>query len=369
MKKSLRVTALIVCIITSSPLLAGVPIALLAEASGQASPSLAPMLDNVTPAVVNISTKTKVRINDNPLLRDPFFRRFFSLPNSHQKRHTQSLGSGVIVNAQQGYIITNNHVIDMADEITVTLRNNQKLVATLIGRDKATDIAVIKVEPNELTGVEFADSDRLRVGDFVVAIGNPFGLGQTVTSGIVSALGRSGLGIEGYENFIQTDASINPGNSGGALVNLRGELVGINTAILSPSGGGNVGIGFAIPTNMVRDIMSQLIEFGKVKRGRLGVYLQDLTAELASVFGMTQQQGAIVSQVIENSPAEKSGIKAGDIIIRVDSKIINNTSDLRNIIGLLRVGKSVELDILRNGKNRQFKVKIREPGGEKISSK
>lgn len=346
---------------------AGVPAKLLAEAAGQNMPSLAPMLDKVTPAVVNISTKGRVLVKDNPLLQDPFFRRFFNLPDSYREKQTQSLGSGVVVDAKNGYIITNNHVIDKADEITVTLRDNRKLKAKIIGRDEDTDVAIIKVDAKDLTAVDFADSDRLRVGDFVVAIGNPFGLGQTVTSGIVSALGRSGLGIEGYEDFIQTDASINPGNSGGALVNLRGELVGINTAILSPGGGGNVGIGFAIPTNLVQDIMSQLIEFGEVKRGRLGVYIQDLTADLARAFGMQQLEGAVVSQVMEDSPAEKAGLKAGDVIIGVDKRIVNNTSDLRNIIGLLRVGKNVELDIVRNGKRKKITAVITEQDREKLA--
>ncbi|MBM3203062.1 trypsin-like serine protease, partial [Candidatus Woesearchaeota archaeon] len=247
---------------------------------GQPLPSLAPMLKKTTPGVVNISTRTQIQEAEHPLMRDPFFRHFFDIPNQPRRRETSSLGSGVIVDARKGLVITNNHVIDKADEIMVTLTDGRKLNAKLVGADPESDIAVVKVESNNLTEIPLADSDQLQVGDFVVAVGNPFGLGQTVTSGIISALGRSGLGIEGYEDFIQTDASINPGNSGGALVNLKGELIGINTAILAPNGG-NVGIGFAIPTNMANQIMQTLVEHGEVKRGVLGVTVQDLTHELA----------------------------------------------------------------------------------------
>jgi len=344
---------------------ASVSVQALAQASGQKLPSLAPMLENVTPAVVNISTRSKVLVKDNPLLNDPFFRRFFNLPERYQKKESQSLGSGVVVDANRGYIITNNHVIDKADEIEVTLRDNRKLMAKFIGSDPDTDVAVIQVKADNLTAVDFSDSEELRVGDYVVAIGNPFGLGQTVTSGIVSALERSGLGIEGFEDFIQTDASINPGNSGGALVNLRGELVGINTAILSKSGG-NVGIGFAIPTNLVKDIMHQLITIGEVKRGRLGVYVQDLTEKLARAFGMKQLDGAIISQVHEDSPAEAAGLKAGDVIVEVGDRRVNNSADLRNVIGLLRVGRKVELEIVRNGKRKKMLATITAQEQERI---
>ena len=346
---------------------AGIPVNILSAATGQEMPSLAPMLDQVTPAVVNISTRSRVKVQDNPLLNDPFFRRFFNLPQRQRERESQSLGSGVVVDAKKGFIITNNHVIDKADEITVTLRDNRKLKAELIGRDPETDIAVIKVEPDKLSAVELSNSDALRVGDFVIAIGNPFGLGQTVTSGIVSALGRRGLGIEGYEDFIQTDASINPGNSGGALVNLRGELVGINTAILSPGGGGNVGIGFAIPANMVQDVMHQLIKHGEVKRGRLGIYVQDLTEELANAFGLDSLKGAVVSQVMEESPAQKAGLRAGDVIVLLNSRAVDSTGDLRNIIGLLRVGSTVDMEIVRNGKRKNITVVITEQASEKIT--
>ena len=342
-----RCAILVAVMVFSSMSIASVPVQALAAASGQELPSLAPMLEKVTPAVVNISTRSRVLVKDNPLLNDPFFRRFFNLPERYREKESQSLGSGVVVDAKNGYILTNNHVIDKADEITVTLRDDRKLSAKLLGSDPDSDIAVIQVDATKLSEVAFANSDKLRVGDFVVAIGNPFGLGQTVTSGIVSALGRSGLGIEGFEDFIQTDASINPGNSGGALVNLRGELVGINTAILSKSGG-NVGIGFAIPTNMAKDIMHQLITNGEVKRGRLGVFVQDLTSELAHAFGMNQLDGAIISQVHPGSPAERSGLKAGDVIVSVGNRRVNNSADLRNVIGLLRVGRKVALEVVRN---------------------
>jgi len=278
----LTTVAIALLSLISSSAFSALPFAL----GGERLPSLAPMLEKTTPAVVNISTRGRVVVRENPLLSDPFFRRFFNFPETQREKRTQSLGSGVIVDAKNGYILTNHHVIDKAQEITVRLRDGRKLSATLVGADPDTDVAVIQVDAENLSTVPLADSEGLRVGDFVVAIGNPFGLGQTVTSGIVSALGRSGLGIEGYENFIQTDASINPGNSGGALVNLHGELVGINTAILAP-GGGNVGIGFAIPSNMARDIMMQLVAFGEVRRGLLGIVAQDLTPELAEAFDIS----------------------------------------------------------------------------------
>jgi serine protease Do/serine protease DegQ len=307
-------------------------------------------------------------VQQNPLLQDPFFRYFFDVPNQPQRRETQSLGSGVVVDAQQGYIITNNHVIQHAEEITVTLRDGRSLSAKLVGTDPETDIAVIKVPAERLTAVTAADSDKLRVGDFVVAIGNPFGLGQTVTSGIVSALGRSGLGIEGYEDFIQTDASINPGNSGGALVNLRGELVGINTAIIAP-GGGNVGIGFAIPSNMARDIMEQLVKHGEVRRGRLGIGIQDLTPELASAFGISANNGAVIAQVVNGSPADKSGIKVGDVVLAVNGRDLRGSGDLRNRIGMLRVGEKITLKVLRDGKPRELVATVAEAPQQKLQGK
>lgn len=321
-------------------------------------PSLAPMLEQVTPAVVNISTRGWVENRQNSLLSDPFFRRFFDLPSRPKTRETQSLGSGVVVDKKNGYILTNNHVIQNADEITVTLRDRRTLEAKLVGTDPETDIAVIKVDAKDLTQLATADSRHLQVGDFVVAIGNPFGLGQTVTSGIVSALSRSGLGIEGYEDFIQTDASINPGNSGGALVNLKGQLVGINTAILSPGGGGNVGIGFAIPINMAHDIMLQLIQSGEVKRGKLGITLQDLTPDLARAFGLQQKDGAVISQVLPGSPADSAGLKSGDVVVSVDSRPVYSSADLHNLIGLVRAGINVNIGIIRNGKQYLIKAVI-----------
>jgi serine protease Do/serine protease DegQ len=326
------------------------------------------MLENATPAVVNISTRGSVRVQENPLLQDPFFRRFFDIPDQPQRRETQSLGSGVVVDAQQGLIITNNHVIQHAEEISVTLRDGRTLSAKIVGTDPDADVAVIKVPAERLTAIPLADSERLRVGDFVVAIGNPFGLGQTVTSGIVSALGRSGLGIEGYEDFIQTDASINPGNSGGALVNLRGELVGMNTAIIAP-GGGNIGIGFAIPVNMVRDIMEQLVKFGEVRRGRLGVSIQDLTPELASAFGIEDRSGAVIAQVVSGSPADKSGIKVGDVVLSVNGRPIRNSGELRNRIGMLRIGERVSLKLLRDGKPKEVVATVAEAQQQKLLGK
>lgn len=344
-----------------------------ADGQGNVLPTLAPVLDKARPAVVNISTKGFVQQRENPLLRDPFFRFFFDMPENPRMRKTQSLGSGVIVDAAKGYILTNNHVIDKAAEITVTLTDGRNLVAKLIGTDPETDIAVIQVPAKNLVALPLANSDVLRVGDFVVAIGNPFGLGQTVTSGIISALGRSGLGIEGYEDFIQTDASINPGNSGGALINLRGELVGINTAIIAP-GGGNVGIGFAIPVNMAGNIMDQLLSFGEVKRGQLGVIIQDLTPELAAAFNIKAHKGVLVADVVAGSAAEKAGLKAGDIITALNGRKTDNAAELHNRMGLLRVGEKVNIQVLRDGSRRQLSAKVDAPQlvqarGKKFSAK
>lgn len=327
------------------------------NADGKELPSLAPMLENVTPAVVNIATEGRIQLRQNPLFSDPFFRRFFNFPDQPMERKTQSLGSGVIVDAKRGLVLTNNHVIANAVQITVTLRDGRHLDAELVGTDPETDVAVIKIPPEKLSALKTANSDNLRVGDFVIAIGNPFGLGQTVTSGIVSALGRSGLGIEGYEDFIQTDASINPGNSGGALVNLNGDLVGINTAIFSQSGG-NIGIGFAIPINLAMNVMEQLVESGEVKRGFLGIYAQDLDPDLAEAFGLPKQSGAVISKILKDSPAEKAGLMTGDIVIKIDGKKVKNASEVRNHIGLLKVGDEVTFDILRNGKPETIKAKI-----------
>ena len=316
---------------------------------GQPMPSLAPMLERITPAVVNISTQGHVQLQTNPLFNDPFFRRFFNAPNLPQERKTQSLGSGVIVDARRGLVLTNNHVIANADQITVRLIDGREFQAKLVGADPETDVAVIQIKGTALIALRSADSERLRVGDYVVAIGNPFGLGQTVTSGIVSALARSGLGITGYEDLIQTDASINPGNSGGALVNLRGELVGINTAIYSQSGG-NIGIGFAIPINMANQIMEQLVKFGEVNRGFLGAEMQNLTPDLAAAFGLTSAHGAVLVNILPGSAAEQSGLRAGDVVTAVNGKPVRDASDLRNQVGLMRVGDTLKLEILRDGK-------------------
>ncbi len=325
-------------------------------------PSLAPMLEQSKPAVVNISTKSYIRVQDNPLLNDPFFRRFFNIPEQQaQQRTKQSLGSGVIYDAKKGLVLTNNHVIHRADEITVSLTDGRSFQAELVGTDPATDIALIKIPAVNLTALPLADSEQLRVGDFVVAIGNPFGLGQTVTSGIVSALGRSGLGIEGYEDFIQTDASINPGNSGGALVNLRGELIGINTAIFSPGQrAGNIGIGFAIPSNMVKQITDQLIKNGEVKRAHLGVQMQDITPDLAKAFDLDSEKGAVVTSIQPNSAADEAGLKIGDIVIAIDDEMLVSADSLRNSIGLLMVGETIKLDIVRDGKARVIKATVKE---------
>jgi Do/DeqQ family serine protease len=319
------------------------------DSQGNALPSLAPMLKKITPAVVNIATSGTVRIQENPLFNDPFFRHFFDQPSRPRERKTQSLGSGVIVDAKNGYIITNNHVIDKAEEIKVTLRSGETYVAKLIGTDPDSDVAIIQIKAKNLIAIPRANSEKLQVGDFAIAIGNPFGLGQTVTSGIISAMERSGLGIEGYENFIQTDASINPGNSGGALVNLNGELIGINTAIYSKSGG-SVGINFAIPINMAHGIMQQLIKHGEVKRGSLGAQAQDLTPQLAKAFNIPFRRGAVVAHVDKNSSADRAGLKVGDIVTEINGKAVRNADMLRNNMGLLHIGQIVNMKVLRENK-------------------
>lgn len=334
--------------------------ALPAAVEGEPLPSLAPMLERVTPAVVNISTVTAIKADEHPLLRDPFFRFFFDVPKEQSERKDQSLGSGVIVDAEKGLVLTNHHVVQKADEIEVRLHDGRELVAKLIGSDSETDIALLRIPAQRLTAVGMADSNSLRVGDFVVAIGSPFGLSQTVTSGIVSALGRSGLGIEGFESFIQTDASINPGNSGGPLVDLRGDLVGINTAILAP-GGGNVGIGFAIPTSMVRTVMEQLIAHGGVRRGLFGVTAQDLTPELAAALNVGLRHGAVVSSVEPGSAAAIAGLLPGDVITDVNGDALKSASDLRTRVGLMRVGSEVELSLIRAGKTLTLRGAVADP--------
>lgn len=331
--------------VTQAKIAAGVPVAI-----GEQTPTLAPMLKNVTPGVVNIAVKGRIALEQNPLLKDPFFRRFFDVPDRPVEREVRAAGSGVVVDAREGLIITNNHVVEHADEIVITLADGRRQQAKRIGGDPGTDIALLRVQAENLVAIPLGDSDKLEVGDFVVAIGNPFGLGQTVTSGIVSALRRTGLGIESYEEFIQTDAAINPGNSGGALVNLRGELVGINAAIVGPSGG-NVGVGFAIPVNMARDVMGQIVKYGEIQRGQLGIAIQDVTPDRLQSLGLPPQQtGAVVAKVEAGSAAERAGLKSDDVITVVNKTPVRGAADLRIKVGLLRVGDIAELTVLRAGR-------------------
>jgi len=336
-----------------------------ADVNGAPLPSLAPIVKRASPAVVNIATRGTVteRAQRNPLLEDPFFRRFFDVPEQGPRQHQfQSAGSGVVVDAKQGLIITNAHVVENASEITVTTIDGRDYKATVVGADSASDVAVVKVKDAKLSEITIGDSSKSEVGDFVLAIGNPFGLQHTVTYGIVSALGRSGINPDGYEDFIQTDASINPGNSGGALVNLRGELIGINSAILSRSGG-NIGIGFAIPSNMVRSVMDQLVKYGEVKRGILGVNIQTVTPELAEKLGTTDLQGAFVQQVVEGSAADKAGVKAGDVITTVNGSPVHSAAELRNRIGLMRIGENVDLGLMRDGKVKHVSAIVQSRNG------
>ncbi|RMC33010.1 Do family serine endopeptidase [Paracoccus siganidrum] len=309
--------------------------------------TIAPMLSRVTPAVVNIAVVSETPAISNPLYNDPYFRRFFDLRDPPMRRQ-MSAGSGVIVDAENGYVLTNHHVVAEASAISVTLKDGRQLQARLVGADQATEIALLRIEAEGLTALEIGDSDRLQVGDFVAAIGNPFGLGQTVTSGIVSALGRSGISREGYEDFIQTDASINPGNSGGALVTLDGRLVGINTAILTPAGG-NIGIGFAVPSNMAVAVMQQLIQHGEVRRGRLGIGMHDLTPDLAEALELGGVHGAVIANVEPDSPADKAGLKAGDVVTAIDGAPVQGATHLRNRLGLTPVGSPVQLTVRRAG--------------------
>jgi Do/DeqQ family serine protease len=335
-----------------------------AAVDGAPLPSLAPMVKRVAPAVVSIGVKGVVKESGqrNPLLDDPFFRRFFDPDGNQQReREFQSAGSGVIIDAKQGHIVTNAHVVENAREITVVLQDGRELKATVVGADSRTDIAVLKVPAEKLSQVALGDSAKLEVGDFVVAIGNPFGLEHTVTSGIVSALSRTGVSPErgNFEDFIQTDASINPGNSGGALVNLRGELVGINSAILSGSGG-NIGIGFAIPTSLARGIVDQLVKFGSVRRGVLGVTTTAVTPAIAQALGLAAANGALVSQVVNGSAADKAGVKAGDVITALNGRGVKTHTELRNAVGLLRVGDKVDIELLRDGKPQRLSASIGE---------
>jgi Do/DeqQ family serine protease len=326
-------------------------------------PSLAPMVKRVSPAVVNIATRgtVKEQAQRNPLQDDPFFRRFFEMPPDTQprERQFQSAGSGVIVDAKNGYIVTNYHVVENASEITITLLDNRSFSAKVLGSDEGSDLALLQAKQPNLVAMTLGDSGQLEVGDYVVAIGNPFGLQNTVTAGIVSALGRSGINPDGYEDFVQTDASINPGNSGGALVNLRGELVGINSAILSRSGG-NIGIGFAISANMVKSVMDQLIKDGQVKRGVLGVNIYDVTPDIAKEYGLAESSGALIAGVAQGSAAQRAGIKTGDIITAIDGHLMKGAAELRRTIGMLRVGDKVEVSLLRDGKPRNVTALIAE---------
>ncbi len=314
-------------------------------------PTLAPLAKVVTPAVVNISVQGKVR-QDNPLYHDPFFREFFDVPKQLEKE-INATGSGVIVDAQKGYVLTANHVVAQASVVQIKTKDGRRFFAKLVGRDAATDVALLQVkDPDGLKSITLGNSDALEVGDFVIAVGNPFGLGQTVTSGLVSALGRAGLVKQGYEDFIQTDAAINPGNSGGALINLKGELVGINTAIISP-GGGNVGIGFAVPINMAKKVMTQLIATGRVERGRIGVVLEDLDAPENG-----HLDGARIREVSPGSPAERGGLRKGDIIVKADDLPIRSATQMRNLIGLTAVGQHIRVTVERNRSEASVTVEV-----------
>ena len=334
---------------------AGVPLALFGE-NGEL-PTLAPILEKISSAVVNIAIKGRVAQESDPLLDDPFFQRFFDLPKD---REVNTAGSGVVLDAREGLIVTNNHVIAHADEITVTFTDGRTLRGQRIGADPETDVALVKVPAANLTAIPLADSDKLRVGDFVLAIGNPFQIGQTATAGIVSGLRRNSLGIEQYEDFIQTDASINPGNSGGALVNLRGELVGINTAIVAP-GGSSSGIGFAIPANMVRAVTNQILKYGDVRRGRLGIAIKDVSADIVQDKKLNiHQLGAVIVNVEAGSPAERAGLRVGDVVTNVGATPVRDAADLRNRIGQLRAGESVELKALRESHMTTYRAVLTE---------
>ena len=367
-KKSLILSALAMSLgltLSSVPVAnAALPVAV----QGQPLPSLAPMLEKVLPAVVSVHVAgTQVQRQQLP----EEFRRFFgpNFPGQQQSsRPFEGLGSGVIIDAAKGYVLTNNHVINNADKIRVQLNDGRELDAKLVGRDEQSDIALLQLsDTKNLTAIKMADSDQLRVGDYTVAIGNPYGLGETATSGIVSALGRSGLNIENYENFIQTDAAINRGNSGGALVNLNGELIGINTAILAPDGG-NIGIGFAIPSNMVKNLTAQMVEYGQVKRGELGIMGTELNSELAKAMKVDAQRGAFVSQVMPKSSAAKAGIKAGDVIVTMNGKAISSFASFRAEIGTLPVGSKMSLGIIRDGKPVTIDVTLEQSAQTQVAS-
>ncbi len=333
---------------------------------GEPLPSLAPLVKKVAPAVVNI--RVSQTVENQSLYGDEMFRRFFGIPDDQQgrSREVASAGSGVIVDAENGYILTNHHVVENADKIQISLLNDDSLDAEVIGSDAPTDIALLKVDPENLTDVPIGDSDNVEVGDFVIAIGNPFGLGHTVTSGIVSALGRTGISRNGLEDFIQTDASINPGNSGGALVNMRGELVGINSAIISRTGG-NVGIGFAVPSEIARSIMRQILDFGEVRRGLLGVTIQTIDEESAQALGTEIDHGALITGIEPGSAAEEAGLRVDDIIIGVDDRRIDDNRELANAIGLKGSGEDVEIEYVRDGRERTLVAELGRSTEQQIS--
>jgi Do/DeqQ family serine protease len=358
-KKILVTTLLIGCLISQE----GHSQALLNSSSAMSLDSergvlsMAPLLDRITPAVVSINVRSTAKAPKLSNRNEELLERFFGGRMPNEPREKRGLGSGVIVNADEGLIITNAHVIEDADEIIVTLKDKRQLEAEIVGTDKKTDIALIKVSAKKLAELQIAKASEVRVGDYVIAVGNPFGLSHSVTSGIVSALGRDNGSGDGYQDFIQTDASINPGNSGGALVNSKGELIGINSAIISRSGG-NQGIGFAVPTNIVQAVMRQLISYGEVRRGRIGVLIGDITPTLKEALDLTTLDGALVSQVVEDSPAEKAGLKRDDVIISFNGGAIKDASDIRNAVGLVEPGERYTITYLREGRKIKRRIEV-----------
>ncbi|HWR88858.1 MAG TPA: DegQ family serine endoprotease [Dissulfurispiraceae bacterium] len=367
--RTLALIVLVLAIFTVAPLSQGAEKTDLddGEVLSKFGNAMATVAERVKPSIVNISTTRIVKTPRNPLFDDPFFRRFFGDGfQTPQKRKVTSLGSGVIATSD-GFILTNNHVIDGAEDILVKLTDNREFKGKVVGTDARTDIAIIKIEQNNLPTIPWGDSDKLRVGEIVLAIGNPYGLSQTITMGIISALGRSGIGITDFEDFIQTDAAINPGNSGGALVNIRGELIGINTAIFSTSGGYQ-GIGFAIPSGMVHGIMDSITTQGKVVRGWLGVQIQPLTPELAKQFNLKDEQGVLLVDVVDEGPADKGGLRRGDVIVQYEGKKVESPFGLRNMVAATKPGKAVEVTVLRDGKAETVRVTIGELPAEAQAS-